>query len=279
MDAAQILEFRAFADELADAARGAILPLFRSDYVIEAKAGKRPGFDPVTEADRAAEIMLRGRIEARYPDHGIIGEEYEDRPARGPYTWILDPIDGTRAFIAGLPLWGVLIALAHEGRPVLGVIDQPYLAERFSGWATPDERGAQLATRDGVRALQVRACAALTDATLATTDGALFSGAEAGAFAQVRAAAKLTRLGCDCYAYAMLALGAIDVVIESGLAPWDVAALMPIVEGAGGAIADWRGAALAPNWFLDRHARAQIIACGDGRVRDEALIALKRAAD
>lgn len=276
--AADLADFRAFADALADAARAAILPHFRADVAITAKDGPRGGFDPVTAADHAAEQSIRRLIEERFPDHGIIGEEFGEKPARSPYRWVLDPIDGTRAFIAGLPLWGVLIGLTFENRPILGVIDQPYIGERFLGWTTAGARGATLTTAAGAAPLKTRACETLTNAIIATTDAKLFDGAEAGGFEQVRQTAKLARYGCDCYAYAMVALGGIDLVIESGLAPWDVAALVPVIEGAGGEVTDWRGRALTPDFFAQPNARAQIVAAGDPRPRDEALVALRRAA-
>jgi histidinol phosphatase-like enzyme (inositol monophosphatase family) len=270
----QIEDFLAFADALGDAARAAILPHFRNAPAVEGKQGTRPGFDPVTVADREAERSIRSMIESRFPDHGIIGEEFGEKPSRSGFTWILDPIDGTRSFIAGLPLWGVLIALAHEGRPLIGVIDQPYLGERFRGWPG----GADLVSRGSRRALRTRACERLPDAIIATTDASLFSGAEAVAFRQVRTTAKLARYGCDCYAYAMIALGTIDLVLESGLAPWDVAALVPVIAGAGGNVSDWRGDPIPGDWFLRVDARMQVAACGDVRVRDEALAALRDAA-
>ncbi len=262
---AETQTYLAFAEELADAARAAILPHFRAPTTIEAKPGAR--FDPVTAADKGAETAMRALIEARFPDHGIVGEEFPDKPAAGKLSWVLDPIDGTRAFISGLPLWGVLIALVHEDAgPLIGIVDQPYLQERFRGFPG----GADLHTRDGVRPLSVRACAALRDATVSTTDPHLFNGAEAGGFELVRASAKLTRFGYDCYAYAMLALGQIDLVAESGLRPWDVCALMPVIEGAGGRVTDWRG---RRNW-----AGGQVLATGDARVLEEALSVLSRVA-
>jgi myo-inositol-1(or 4)-monophosphatase len=268
---AQIAHFLTFADKLADAARAAILPHFRTDVVVETK--QDGAFDPVTVADREAEQSIRRLIESHFPEHGILGEEFGETPSHSGFSWILDPIDGTRAFLAGLPLWGVLIALAYEGKPIIGIIDQPYIGERFRGW--PGR--ASLATRDGERILQARACERLTDAVIATTDSRLFTPPEAAAFEQVRATAKLARYGCDCYAYAMVALGSIDLVIESGLAPWDVAALVPVVEGAGGRVSDWRGEPIPSEWFAGGAARAQVVACGDARVRDEALIALRRS--
>lgn len=264
MTDAEIADALAFTDTLADAARAAILPLFRVAIDVD---GKGDGaFDPVTEADRAAERAMRALIEARFPDHGILGEEYGERPARGPWRWTLDPVDGTRAFISGLPLWGTLIALSHEGRPVIGAIDQGFLDERYVGFPG----GARVTTRGQTRPLAARACPSLRTATIATTDPFLFDGAEAGGFEMVRRTARLARYGCDCYAYAMLADGRIDLVIESGLKPWDVQALIPVVEGAGGMLTNWRG---GPAW-----SGGQVIASGDAGPHGEALVALRRAA-
>ena len=264
MTPADTERFLAFADELADAARAAILPHFRSTLEIEAKGAG--AFDPVTEADRGAERAMRALIEARFPTHGILGEEYGEKRSADGWGWTLDPVDGTRAFISGLPLWGTLIALTHEGRPVVGVIDQGFLDERYVGFPG----GAQVTARGVTRPLQARACAHLREATLASTDPFLFEGAEAGGFEMVRSTARLTRYGCDCYAYAMLADGRIDVVIESGLKPWDVHALIPVVEGAGAMLTNWRG---GPAW-----AGGQVIASGDAGPHAEALVALRRAA-
>ncbi|MGE3303301.1 MAG: histidinol-phosphatase [Hyphomonadaceae bacterium] len=271
----KIAELRAFAGALADAAHAAILPHFRTALDVEAKAGVKPGFDPVTVADRNAEAAMRALIEKTYPDHAILGEEFGEKPGAGEYAWVLDPIDGTRAFISGLPLWGVLIGLVREGAPLIGVIDQPYIGERFTGFPG----GAAYESRAGSGKLRARPCARLTEATFSTTDPHLFAGAEAGAVEMVRQTAKLTRFGCDCYAYAMVASGHIDIVIESGLASWDVAALAPVVEGAGGALRDWTGRPLhETDWFMQPAGRGQIVAVGDARVLDDALVALKRAA-
>jgi myo-inositol-1(or 4)-monophosphatase len=254
----------AFADTLADSARTAILPHFRAAPAIDNKGGAR--FDPVTEADRASERAMRALIEAHFPEHGILGEEYAEKNAAGGYQWVLDPIDGTRAFISGLPSWGVLIALAYEGQPIIGIMDQPYLDERFRGWTS----GADLVAR-GVRSdLKTRACASLSDAIVMTTDSYLFHGAEAEAFARVREAAKLTRYGFDCYAYAMVAAGHIDCVVESGLKPFDIQALIPIVTGAGGTVTNWRGGGAAGG--------GQTLAAGDARVREAVLEKLRDAA-
>jgi len=260
----RLQSFESFAVELARAAGQVTLPLFRTDCGDDNKAG--PGaYDPVTAADRGAEAAIRRLIAERFPDHGVIGEEYgEDRPD-AEFVWVLDPVDGTRAFVSGLPLWTTLIALRHAEKPVVGVIAQPYLDEIFVGGPS----GTRLLDRSGERALRVRSCPRLTEAVIATTDPALFTGSELGAWTQVRAAARLARLGCDAYAYAMVALGRVDLVAESGLKLWDWSALVPVVEGAGGLVADWRGG--APD------ASGRIAACGDRRVLDEALVALKRA--
>ncbi len=255
----------AFAEELADAARAAILPYFRATHVVTDKGGAR--FDPVTEADQAAERAMRALIEAHFPEHGIHGEEYGRHNEASPYQWVLDPIDGTRAFIAGLPTWGVLIALTYEGAPILGVMDQPYIDERFRGVTTGDLRHASLTARGQTRALQTRPCPALNEAILCTTDPYLFHDAEAHAFARARGAAKLTRYGYDCYAYAMIAAGGVDAVIESGLKAFDIAALIPIVAGAGGGVCGWDGG--------DASQGGRMLAYGDPRVRDAAMAALR----
>ena len=258
-------EFEAFAVELAREAARVTLPFFRSDIGHEDKGGAR-GFDPVTEADKQAEAAIRQLIAARYPDHGVIGEEHgEDRPD-AEHVWVLDPIDGTRAFIAGLPLWTTLIALRTAGKPVVGVIAQPYLDEIFLGGPS----GAQLLRGAGETPLAVRTCEKLTDAVISTTDPDIFTGSEMGAWTQVRAAARLARLGCDAYAYAMLAAGRIDLVAETSLKPWDWSALVPVIEAAGGKVVNWRGAAPDDG--------GQILAVGDDRLIDQALITLRRAA-
>ena len=275
LSADALAELDAFIVELNRASAAAILPLFRADHGLEDKAaGKNlsrethAGFDPVTEADRGAEAAIRALISARFPEHGVIGEEYgEDRPD-AEFVWVLDPVDGTRAFIAGLPLWTTLIGLRHQGRPVLGAIGQPYLDELFIGHAG----GSRLMARGQSRPLKVRACEALTDAVIATTDpDACFDGAELGAWRQVRAAAKLARLGCDAYAYAMVAAGTLDMVIEAGLQSWDIEAAIPVIQGAGGLVTDWRGAPIG-------HHGGQMVIAGDQRVLDEALVALRRSA-
>lgn len=261
----EILRFLAFADQLADAARGAILPHFRATHALEDKGGADGFLNPVTEADKASERVMREMVERTYPEHGFLGEEFEETRSQSGYQWIVDPIDGTRAFIAGLPTWGVLIALAHEGEPILGIMDQPYLDERYRGWTN----GADAIIRDKRAPLRTRACASVAEAICATTDPYLFKGEEAAAFERVRRRAKLTRYGYDCYAYSMIAAGYMDCVVESGLRAFDIAALVPIIAGAGGGVCDWRGG--------DASQGGQVLAYSDPRLRDEALVLLEGA--
>ena len=226
--------------ELNRASAAAILPLFRVENGLEDKGG--PGtFDPVTEADRGAEAAIRTLVAERHPDHGIIGEEYgEDRPD-ADFVWVIDPIDGTRAFIAGLPVWTTLIGLRFNGEPVLGSIGQPYLGELFIGQAG----AARLVARGSSRPLATRKGAPLSRAIIATTDpDACFTPEELAAWRRLRAAARLARLGCDAYAYAMVAAGALDLVVEAGLKAWDIEAAIPVLAGAGGLVTDWGGQAV-----------------------------------
>jgi histidinol phosphatase-like enzyme (inositol monophosphatase family) len=258
-------ELEAFTVDLAREAARVSLPFFRSVFTQEDK-GAGGVFDPVTEADRAAEAAIRRRIAACYPDHGVIGEEYgEDRPD-ADHVWVLDPIDGTRAFIAGLPSWTCLIALRHEGRPRIGAIAQPYLDEIFLGGPS----GARLLKGGVETPLETRSCAGLAQALISTTDPDLFTPVERDAWIRVRAATRLARLGCDAYAYAMLAAGTIDLVAESGLKVWDWSALVPVIEAAGGQVSDWHGGL--------PHDGGQILAVGDARLQEPALAALRDAA-
>ena len=230
---------RAFADfacRLAAVARDETLPRWRSAGAARNKAADG-GFDPVTEADVAAERAMRARIEQAWPDHGILGEELAGRPARSPYCWSLDPIDGTRAYICGLPTWTTLIALLEDGAPIVGVIDAPRLGELYVGGAGE----ARLISAEDEASLKVSACCSLAEARLTTTDPGLFEGAEADGFDRVRARARLTRYGHDAYGYARLAAGSIDLVVESGLKPHDYNALVPVIRGAGGVVGNWRG--------------------------------------
>jgi len=233
-----IVALEPFLLELAAVAAGETLPRFRAGTGCDNKA--EAGFDPVTEADRCAEAAIRARIAAVHPDHGVIGEEYgEDRPD-AELVWVLDPVDGTRAFIAGAPVWTTLIGLRWRGRTVLGLIAQPVLGEIYVGGAG---LGARLIDRSGVRALATRTGVRLADAIAATTDPALFAaGSEEAAWERLRLGVRLARYGLDGYAMAQVAAGHIDLVVESGLKPWDACGPRAVIEGARGVVTDWEGA-------------------------------------
>ncbi len=256
----------AFAERLADAARPIALEHFRVGTFADAKPGE--GFDPVTAADRGIEARLRELIFLTHPGDGVLGEEEAERISQNGRSWVIDPIDGTRAFIAGLPTWMVMIALSDSEGPQLSVLDQPFTDERYLGvvgegaWL---QRGAQkraITVRTGVTSIE--------DAILSTTDPGLFFAEEAAAFNQIAARAKVRRLGLDAYGYAALAGGGIDLVIESGLKPWDVAALAPVVIGAGGVITNWNGGAC--------HNGGQVIAASSSELHASALSILSAAA-
>lgn len=238
MSEASLARFLAFAGKLADAAAQVTLPRFRTGVAVINKAAH--SFDPVTAADREAEAVMRRLIRDSFPDHGILGEEHGHEPGASGYTWVVDPIDGTRSFIAGVPLWTTLIALNDGTRPVLGVIDQPYIGERFAGSV---DGKAELRTRSGVRPLRTRsAVTRLSDAVFSTTSPEFFeTDAERRVLAELMAQARLVRFGCDCYGYGLVAGGLVDVIAEVGLKPWDVQPILPIVEAAGGAVATWEG--------------------------------------
>ena len=223
---------------MADAARDAILPYFRQPGLdTDNKEAEAGGFDPVTVADRAAEAAMRRLLAEHRPDDGIWGEEYGQEPGTSGRTWVLDPIDGTRGFISGTPTWGVLIALSEADGPVMGVVDQPYIGERFTG-------GMGVAEYTGPRGRQVlatRATAALSDAILFTTFPEIGTPADRAAFDAVAGQVKLVRYGMDCYAYALLAAGQVDLVIEAGLNAYDIQAPIAVIEAAGGIVTDWEG--------------------------------------
>lgn len=228
---------RAFLLELAPLAAAVALPYFRRPLTVEDKGAAR--FDPVTAADRDVEQLLRQAIAARYPEHSIIGEEFGNKTGSGDWQWVIDPIDGTRAFISGIPTWATLIGLCAGDTPVLGLMSQPFTGEIFIGSAEGSEcrRGTECQT------LATRARVGLREASLFATTPDMFNQPdEWAAFNRVSAQVRLTRFGADAYAYCMLAAGHIDLVIEAGLGFYDVAALVPIVEGAGGVMTDWRGA-------------------------------------
>jgi myo-inositol-1(or 4)-monophosphatase len=252
------IDFSAFVNELATVSGETILPFFRTALSIEDK-GRHGGFDPVTAADHAAEAAMRTLIRRTFPDHGIIGEEYGKERADAEYVWVLDPIDGTKSFISGMPAWGTLIALLRSGEPVFGMMNQPFTRERFSG----DGGRAHYRGPTGERDLRVRACTDLAKAVLFTTSPLLMNAHDRETFGRVEKTVRLSRYGGDCYAYCMLAAGHVDLVIETELKPYDVLPLVPIIVGAGGIITTWEGGA--------PHAGGRIIAAGDKRVHAAAI--------
>ena len=253
----------ALANRLADAAAQAIRPLFRGKWSEERKAD----CSFVTEADRAAEAAMRAILETERPADGIHGEEYGTARENAPRQWILDPIDGTTSFIAGRPIFGTLIALVEYGWPVIGVIDQPILKERWTG------RVGDGATFNG-RPARVRTCGALDQAVLGTTSPNLFTGDEIDAFMGLAGAVAEKKIiwGGDCYNYGLLASGHVDVVCEAGLKLHDFAALVPVVEGAGGTMSDWQGHP------LDAQSDGRVLALGDPARLEEVLEAMGAAA-
>jgi myo-inositol-1(or 4)-monophosphatase len=256
------IDFAAFVDELATVSGEAILPFFRTAMGVEDKSATAR-FDPVTQADRAAELAMRALIKRSFPAHGIVGEEYGNERTDAEYVWVLDPIDGTKSFIAGMPNWGSLIGLTHNGEPVFGMMHQPFIGERFSG----DGAAARYRGPAGPRNLLVRPCEALSDAILFTTSPMLMSAEERKAFGRVEEGVKLSRYGGDCYCYCMIAAGQVDLVIEAGLKPHDIMALIPIVTGAGGIMTNWDGGPAVNG--------GRIVAAGDKRVHAAAMELLK----
>jgi len=230
-----IAELEEFALELAHAAGGIAHAHFRQPITVENKGVT--AFDPVTNADRAIERVLRAAIVARYPDHGIVAEEEGDREGRSEYTWFIDPIDGTRAFMTGSPLWGTLIGLTRREQPLFGLLAQPVLGEVFFGGPS----GSWLIKADRRDRLKSRACTTLATAVLASTHPDMFTGERAAAFRGLAAQCLLHRFGGDCYNYAMLAAGYLDLVVESQLKPYDIVPLIPLLQGAGCVVTDWRG--------------------------------------
>ena len=256
------VDFSAFVDSLATVSGETILPFFRTALSIQDK-GRHGSFDPVTAADHAAETAMRALIHRTFPDHGIIGEEFGEERADAEYVWVLDPIDGTKSFICGMPVWGTLIALTRFGEPVFGVMNQPFTGERFSG----DGGAARYRGPAGERGLHVRPCASLSEAVVLSTSPLLMNAADRQAFGKVEAAVRLSRYGGDCYAYCMLAAGHVDLVIETELKPYDVLPLVPIIAGAGGVITTWENGL--------PYAGGRIVAAGDKRVHAAAMELLR----
>ncbi|MEI9885998.1 MAG: histidinol-phosphatase [Rhizomicrobium sp.] len=253
----------AFAHRLADAAGEVIRPYFRQRIEVANKpmiVNGQAVFDPVTEADKNAEKAIRALIEAERPADGILGEEFGEKPGRNSLRWVLDPVDGTRAFINGRHEWGSLIALEDGFAPVLGVLDQPWIGERFVG----ANGAAHLHYKGAVVPLRVRQCEKLSDAILcATHPDAFHQPGEWPAFRRVQKEVRLARWGGDCYIFGLMALGFCDLIVESTFKRWDVAALIPLIEGAGGIITNWQGGSCAPG--------GQVLAAGDRRIHDAAM--------
>ena len=253
-------ELVVFAGRLADLARDAIRPHFRKKLDIESKADA----SPVTVADRAAEAAMRQAIEQRYPDHGIFGEEYGHARPDSPWQWILDPIDGTKSFVTGLPIFGTLIGLTYDNRPVLGIIDQPIMSDRWVG-------AVGRATTFNNEPARSNAGTSLKEAAVLTTYVDAFTESEQAAFTRLRKACRLNRMSGDCIAYAMIPSGFADIVVDGQVQPYDYAALIPVIEGAGGIITDWEGKP------LDTVSPARVLATANPKLHEAALAILSGA--
>ncbi len=260
-DPAVASDLIATAHLLADAARTATLSYFRTaDLAAETKETHR--FDPVTAADRLSEERMRAILRDRRPDDAILGEEFGHTPGTSGLTWVLDPIDGTRGYLAGTPTWGVLISVADTSGPIYGLIDQPYIGERFEGGLGL----AQMTGPMGARALRCRPARPLADAILFTTFPEIGTAQDARAFGRVAPRARLVRYGMDCYAYALVAAGQIDLVIEAGLQAYDVQAPIAVIEAAGGIVTDWQGRPC--------HDGGRVLAAANAAIHAEALALL-----
>jgi myo-inositol-1(or 4)-monophosphatase len=254
------IDFASFVDRLATVSGDTILPFFRTALTVENK--QAGGFDPVTAADRAAEEAMRVLIRETFPEHGILGEEQAPERTDAEYVWVLDPIDGTKSFIAGMPAWGTLIGLMRFGEPVFGMMHQPFIGERFAG----DGGAARYRGPAGDRDLGVRKCAGLGEAVLFTTSPLLMNATDRAAFRKVENTVKLSRYGGDCYSYCMLAAGLVDLVIETEIKPHDIVPLIPIITGAGGVVTTWENGAPQQG--------GRIVVAGDDRVHQVALAML-----
>lgn len=254
------VDFEAFINRLATLSGEAIMPFFRTTIAAEDKAHGGT-FDPVTEADRSAEIVMRRMIQNTFPEHGVIGEEFGADNPHADYVWVIDPIDGTKSFISGFPTWGTLIGLTHHGRPCYGMMHQPFTHERFMGdgskafWRGPARVAVGQGDGEEKRRLTTRACPTLAQATLMTTSPSLIAPQRLADFHRIESRVLLSRYGGDCYAYCALAAGHVDLVVESDLKPYDIVALIPIIEGAGGVVTTWEGG--------DPAAGGDIVASGD----------------
>ncbi|KAG6709460.1 hypothetical protein I3842_06G133200 [Carya illinoinensis] len=259
--------FAEVANKVADAAGEVIRKYFRNKFEILDKED----LSPVTIADQAAEESMVTIILENFPSHAIYGEEngWRCKEKFADYVWVLDPIDGTKSFITGKPLFGTLIALLYRGKPILGIIDQPILRERWIG------RSGRKTTLNG-QEVSTRTCAELSQAYLYTTSPHLFGGDAEAAFVRVRNKVKVPLYGCDCYAYALLASGFVDLVVESGLKPYDFLSLIPVIEGAGGVITDWKGNQLHWEASPDSPATSfNVVAAGDKQIHQQAVDSLQ----
>jgi histidinol phosphatase-like enzyme (inositol monophosphatase family) len=255
------------ACRLADAAGAACLPYFRSKAL---DTGNKPGkgrFDPVTAADHDAEAAIRAILAAERPDDGILGEEQGEIEGRSGLTWVVDPVDGTKSFISGLPTWGTLIALDDGTTGRIGIVDQPHIGERFVGVKGVETTRAWLTHQGKTQPISCRPCTGLKEATLFTTTPEMFTAGEWKGYREVESRVRLARYGIDCYAYALVALGHVDLVIESSLAAYDIAAPAALIQAAGGVVTDWRGS--------DCRWGGQALAAGDAAVHAEALEILR----
>ncbi|MDA1089665.1 MAG: histidinol-phosphatase [Proteobacteria bacterium] len=250
--------FIALAEQLAEAARNVVMPHFRTPLAIDAKADQ----SPVTIADKDAEVAMRGLIEATFPDHGIIGEEFPNVRTDAEFVWVLDPIDGTQSFVTGKPLFGTLIALLQNGRPILGVLDMPALNERWIGVH------GQPTTFNG-KPVTTRACESVEAAWLYATSPHMFKDAETSAYERLQKASWRAVYGAECMAYGLLANGYVDIVCEGTMDLHDYAPMVPIIEGAGGVITNWKGKPLAAD--MGAGDDGTVLAAGDKRIHAAAL--------
>lgn len=257
-------ELTRVAEALADAARTAILPYFRADG-LDADNKLAVGFDPVTEGDRAAERAMRDLLAEMRPQDAILGEEFGTTAGTSGLTWVLDPIDGTRGFLSGTPTWGVLIAVGDDAGPQLGIIDQPYIKERFFGCGN----SAWVKGPHGHHPLKTRASRPLSEAIILTTFPEVGDAAEQAAFHTLAKQCRLTRYGMDCYGYALVASGQVDLVVEAGLQAYDIQGPMAVVQAAGGIVTNWQGG--------PAHQGGRVIAAANAEIHAAALETLSRA--
>lgn len=263
---AELEDFARFAHMLADAADAVTLPMFRKPVAIDNKEAHQGTFDPVTLADQNAEKAIRALIEEHFPSHGILGEEFGHKKTDSPYEWILDPIDGTRSFISGVPMWGTLIGLTFEGKAVFGLNSQPHIGERFWGYGRaclyqgPRETYGQLTTSKQTD---------LSQALAASTAPEIFkTPSDIANFKRIQDTVRLMRFGGDCYFYCLLAAGTLDLIIETDLNSYDIAALVPIVEGAGGVVTNWAG---DPIIFDENLGKTTVLAAANKTLHEKAL--------